>query len=201
MKKIPLLLVLMLTATMAFAGIDLGIKAGYNANKLSTCLDSITDKFKSGFHVGAWVRFGKRFYVQPEIYYTFQKADYIYDDPKNQTSWNQEITFGTFDVPLLLGFKLFKAEQANVRVMAGPVFSLLIHSKVKDIEQSDGPIEKINLNTTNWGLQIGAGADISIISLDLRYQIPLSRMIEEVQDWNFNSHNHVFVISLGIRIL
>lgn len=199
MKKITLFIVLMLIGSMTFA-FDFGLKAGYNGNKLSTNLDSISDQFKSGFHIGAWARIGKRFYVQPELYYSLQGAEYAFEDPLNADSWTQKLTLGTLDIPVLIGYKLLKSEKTNVRVMAGPMVSILVNSKITSVGSITDPIEKADLKTANWAIQLGAGADLWFLSLDIRYQLGLNEMIQEVEEWDFSSHNNVFVVSLGFKI-
>ena len=200
MKKLTLFVVLLLIAGTTFGKINFGIKLGYNGNKLSTSLDSITDQFKSGFHFGVFTRFGKRVYFGPELYYTFQGAEYAYQDPLNKESWTQKLTIGTLDLPLNIGFRIINNDHFNLRIMAGPMASFVVNSKIKDLETFSGPITDASLKTTNWYIQAGLGADIWFVTLDARYQAGLNEMIQEVQDWSFNTRNNAFVFSLGFKI-
>ena len=62
MKKVLLIFAIALfAADMSYGQFALGLKVGYNANKLSTNLDTVKSQFNSGFHVGIWTRIGKRF--------------------------------------------------------------------------------------------------------------------------------------------
>lgn len=200
MKKIVLFIALLLVAGTTFGKINFGIKIGYNGNKLSTSLDSITDQFKSGMHFGVFARIGKRVYFGPELYYTLQGAEYAYNDPLNKASWTQKLTIGTLDVPLNVGFRIINNDHFNLRIMAGPMMSFVVNSKIKNLEDVTGPITSASLKTTNWYVQAGLGADIWFVTLDVRYQAGLNEMIQQVENWNFNTKNNMFTVSLGFKI-
>ena len=71
MKKTLLVFAIAMFATQfSYGQFALGVKIGYNANKLSTNLDTVKSQFNSGFSVGIFTRIGKRFYVAPELLYT-----------------------------------------------------------------------------------------------------------------------------------
>jgi hypothetical protein len=200
MKKVILILAMLMLAGATHAGIDLGIKVGYNGNKLSTNLDSISDQFKSGFHIGVFTRFGNRVYVGPEIYYTIQGAEYAYNDPLNKDSWSQKLNIGTLDIPVNVGFRIINNDKLNLRIMAGPMASFVVNSKITELDDVTGPITEADLKTTNWYIQAGAGLDVWFLTLDIRYQAGLNEMIEQVENWNFNTQNNAFVVSLGFKI-
>ncbi len=200
MKKITLFLLLALIASTTFGKINFGIKIGYNGNKLSTSLDSISSQFKSGMHFGVFARIGKRFYFGPELYYTLQGAEYAYNDPLSSNSWTQKLTIGTLDVPLNVGFRIVNNDHFNLRIMAGPMMSFVVNSKIKDLGDVTGPITSASLNTANWYVQAGAGVDIWFITLDVRYQAGLNEMIKQVESWNFNTKSNLVSVSLGFKI-
>jgi hypothetical protein len=206
MRKFTLVTLFMLISGFTFAGITFGIKAGYNANKLSANIDSISSQFKSGMQVGVFLRAGKRFFVQPELYYTVQGAQYVFNDPSHTGAWDQKVTVGSIDVPVLLGFNIVNGKTIKFRVDAGPVVSFVTNKTVKDMNPDWlGPLTKSNINSLNWYIQAGFGLDFWLLTLDLRYQGGLNEMIRNVQqgsqNWNFSSKNNIFQISLGFKIL
>jgi hypothetical protein len=200
MKKFTLFIVMLLIAGTTSAGVHFGIKLGYNGNKLSTNLDSISSQFKSGLHIGAFARIGKRVYFGPELYYSLQGAEYVFDAPLEADSWTQKLTIGTLDVPLNVGFRIINNNKFNLRIMAGPMASFVVNSKIKSTGTITDPITKASLNTVNWYIQAGAGMDLWFVTLDIRYQAGLNQMIEQVGTWNFDTRNNVFVVSLGFKI-
>lgn len=197
MKKYFLFFVFLLSASIVFAGLDLGVKVGYNAAKLSTNMDSIKTNFKSGFQFGAFVRIGKRLYLQPELYYTTQGGVFT----SNTSNWKQNIKLGSLDVPVLVGFKIINNDNLNLRILAGPSASFVVSKSIEESGGIDGPIKTADLNSVNWNIQAGAGVDLWKFTLDIRYQIGLNQLIKEVQNYDFSSHNNVWVVSLGFKIL
>jgi hypothetical protein len=210
MKKIILSLVLILavsTGSITYGQLNLkiGPKVGFNASKLHTNLDSISSQFKSGFQFGIFVRMGKKVYLQPELYYTTQGGVF---KSSNQIV-KQDIKLGSLDVPVLIGVSFINNNLLNVRVLAGPVASFVVNKKIKDSGVID-PIKDADIKDINWYIQAGAGVDIWKLTLDIRYQIGLNKIINDVsyqdvlnrtQTINFNTSNNVWVVSLGFKFL
>jgi len=197
MKKYFLFFILFLSTTLVFGEFTVGIKVGYNASKLSTSLDTITSNFKSGFQAGVFVRVGKRFYLQPELYYTTQGGVFS----SNLSDWKQNIKLGSLDVPVLVGFKIINNDNLNLRLLAGPMASFIVNKSIEDVGNVINPITSADINSVNWYIQAGAGVDLWKFTLDLRYQIGLNQLIKSVGTTNYNTHNNVWVVSLGFKIL
>jgi len=197
MKKFLILSMLILSSGIIFGQFTIGPKVGYNASKLSTDLDTISSGFKSGFQIGVFVRIGKKFYVQPELYYTTQGGVF----ESNTNNWQQKVNIGSLDLPLLVGFKMLNAKVVNLRILAGPMASFVVNKSVKDAGGILGPIENADLSTINWAIQLGAGLDVLFMTLDVRYQIGLNNIIKDINNATINSKNNVWVVSLGFKIL
>jgi hypothetical protein len=199
MKKFSLLIVFALTTTLMFGQLKFGPKIGFNASKLTTSLDSVKSQFKSGFQFGAFVRIGNRVYLQPELYYTSEGG--VFEKDSLGKSWKQNITLGSLDIPVLIGFKIINTELVNLRVFAGPEASFVVNKNISDLA---GPIQKADLRDANWYIQAGAGVDVWMFTLDIRYQVGLNKVITEVRydgsSLNFNTANNVWVVSLGFKI-
>lgn len=203
MKKFILLIaILFFSAGVTFGQFSFGLKVGYNASKLHTGLDSIKSSFNSGFHFGAFFRFGKKVYVQPEVYYTLQGG--IFENDIKLNNWKQKVTVGTLDIPVLVGFKVINLKVINWRVMAGPMVSFVVNSKIKDVSLV-GPIQNSDISKLNWYVQAGTGFDVLFLTLDIRYQIGLNQMIKSAQGttgqpYNLNATNNMWVVSLGFKL-
>jgi hypothetical protein len=210
MKKILILLfVLFLSAEVTYGQFAFGLKLGYNASKLSTDLDSVTASFNSGFHVGAYLRFGKRFYIQPEAYYTFSGGTFTGSIDSIAQSWEQDVRIGSLDIPVLLGFKLVNSKAFKLRIMAGPGISFITNSNSKNISPTGIILEDPDLNSVNWFVQAGAGIDFLFLTFDVKYQWGLNNMVNDVSStvgsttttYPVNSKANMFVVSLGFKIL
>jgi hypothetical protein len=208
MKKIVLLFAFALcVSALSYGQFALGIKLGYNASKLSANVDSIKSSFNSGFHVGVWSRFGKRLYVAPEIQYTMSGA--VFSDEGNvvTSGWKQKITIGSFDVPVMVGFKIIHSDFITWRIELGPQASFVVNQKIKDVNSVTGPIKDASLSSVNWYILGGTGIDILFMKLDVKYQYGLNELVKDVQTTtgtstsSFDSKNQMFVVSLGFKIL
>ena len=205
MKKFILLIaILFFSAGVTFGQFSFGLKIGYNASKLHTSLDSITSSFNSGLHFGAFFRFGKKVYVQPEVYYTLQGGIFENNVTNTYNNWKQKVTVGTLDIPVLVGFKVINLKVINWRVMAGPMVSFVVNSKIKDVSLV-GPIQNSDISKLNWYVQAGTGFDVLFLTLDIRYQIGLNQMIKSAQGttgqpYNLNATNNMWVVSLGFKL-
>ena len=198
MKKILILLfVLFLSAEVSYGQFAFGLKLGYNASKLHTSLDSVKSSFGSGFHIGAFARIGKKVYLQPELYYTLQGSVFT----SNISNWKQKITIGTLDIPVLVGFKIIDLKAVNWRIMAGPMASFIVNSKIKNVNSAINPVTSADLQKTNWYIQAGTGVDFLFLTFDVRYQLGLNNMIKDAAKATFNAKNNLWVVSLGFKIL
>ena len=101
------------------------------------------------------------------------------------------------EIPLLIGKRFFKV----FRVNAGPIFTLLIN---EDITQSTA-YEKIesNYKDTTVGAQIGAGLDLAILTVDLRYEMGLQSITDGItigeNTFNADQRLNQFLLSVGIK--
>ncbi|MCX6250134.1 MAG: porin family protein [Bacteroidetes bacterium] len=201
MKKVILFVLLVSSVSIMYGQLSFGPKIGYTASKLTTNVDSVKTQFKSGFLFGAFLRFGHKLYLQPELYYTTHGGSFQKDSLGK--SWTENITIGSLDIPVLIGFKILNTDFFNLRVLAGPVASFVVNKKITNTGDVIGPIQKASISNANWYIQAGAGVDVWMFTLDIRYQLGLNKMIKEVsydgKSVNFNTSNNVWVISLGFK--
>ncbi len=201
MKKVLLIFAIALfAADMSYGQFALGLKVGYNANKLSTNLDTVKSQFNSGFHVGIWTRIGKRFYVAPEVQYTMSGAVFTGSGNLSTSNWKQKITIGSVDVPLLLGFKIIHSDVISWRIELGPEASFITNKKIEDENSVTGPITEASLSSVNWYIMGGTGIDILFLKFDVRYTYGLNQMIKDAGSWHFDAKNGMWVVSLGFKI-
>ncbi len=198
MKKILFLAIFLLSAEVMFGQFSFGLKLGANFAKLSSNIDSMIPSNKAGFQVGAFARFGKKFYFQPELYYSLGGGTMAGDS----TDWKQAITVGSVDVPVLVGFKLLNAKVVNLRILAGPMVSFVTNTKIKDLNDITGPINSADINNVNWAVQAGAGLDVLFLTLDVRYQWGLNNIISGLSNSTaaLDSKANTWIISLGFKL-
>lgn len=201
MKKLFLIAVAMLavgiTNAQLIPGFTIGPKVGASFSKFTTDVDELETEMKNTIHFGAFARIGKKVYFQPELLVNTRKGEMRNSnlDLKAGT-----VKVGSLDVPLLVGYRLIDAKVFNIRAMAGPSVNKVIN---KTIDLDEGWDEDINLTEDNlrdlnWGFQFGAGVDVLMFAVDLRYEIGLNDFSKLD---NFDLKNNTFTLSLGWKIL
>ena len=216
MKKVLLASAMIMMSMFSFAQLGLGIKGAVTMSNFTTDLSDIEEAAKTGFQFGGFVRIGDKWHLQPEIYFTAKNGQFNYDDilvdPDNPINSitekvNYNVTLNTVDVPVLIGYKLIDPPLMNIRLQAGPVASMVTSKKFKidvdgveqEVPDDAGDIYK----DLNWGLQVGAGVDFLIFTVDLRYELGLSNIYDKpegaTEDQTFK--NNVFFLSVGWKIL
>lgn len=197
MKKFRILIITALlffsSNLMAQEVLNMGIKGGYTSNKISVDLSEIEEGLTETFHVGAFARVNmNRIFIQPECYYVNKGG--ILTENIDDRPVISNFSVECIDIPFLLGFKLIDQDAVNLRIFTGPVASIVVGS---DFELSDTfeTVSSQNINDPIWGIQIGAGIDIFMFSLDLKVESGITEISSNSPD--FDLHNNTMNISLG----
>jgi hypothetical protein len=198
MKKILILLVILFAAFENYGQFTFGPKIGYTASKLSTDLDTIAASAKSNFQIGVFARFGKKLYLQPELFYATSGGKLEIEG----TTLKQDIRFKNLSIPVLVGFKLINAKVINLRIMAGPVANFVLGTKIEASDLVQDPLQESDFKKAAWGMDVGAGVDVFFLTLDIRYEFGLNNVYivpDGGQDQTMKSN--LFVVSLGFKLL
>lgn len=215
MRKLVLIIASVLLGTGLMAqGLNIGLRGGLTTAKIST---NLSENFASdnhlGYQGGAFVRLNfNRLYVQPELIYNLRSTTLDYtvgsDIGFDGAGINYEMELGTFDIPVLLGFKMVDTKLFNVRLFVGPEISFSTSKKLnyeyttgEGGESGDGdggPLTLDDFNSSTWYLQAGAGVDVLFLTFDIRYEKGLSDLYND-GDLDFKSN--VWVFTLGFKII
>lgn len=183
--------VLLTTALFAQPIFDLGVKLGINNSKVTANPNEFTTESIVKAHIGAFARVGVgRVYVQPEAYFSTKGGNLKSGLYQTVTS----IDFNSVDVPVLLGVKVIKGAAANVRVMAGPVFSFLTNNDISGDIRFTPQYFKDNY----FGYQYGVGVDFWSFTLDARMDHGTNSLYAHP---SLDSKNRTFLVTLGIKLL
>lgn len=200
MKNVMIALCALLISYAASAqydpGFRFGIKAGANlsningSNDLTLAPGGNAFNFKDnsnrslGFAGGVFFRFGKTFYIQPELLLSQKGGKFnVYKDGLTNSQGKVDVRFSNFDVPVLFGFRVAKFFRVNV----GPMASLRLSSNGKLGESFDdftGDNSDVTFkNRLAYGYQAGVGFDFGRMSLDVRYEGNFTEIVKV----NFNN--------------
>lgn len=193
MKKtiLGIFILLFSTAVIAQPTLDIGVKAGVNNSKVTIDLDEYDSESILKMHIGAFGRIGwGRVYVQPEAYFSAKGGEISARALENVTRFD----FNNIDVPVLLGVKVLKGGAANLRVMAGPVFSFITSSDLDPNEFFDRGYYENNY----YGFQYGLGMDFLSFFLDARMEHGSNDLYYHP---DYTMKNRTFMITVGFKII
>ena len=192
MKKVFITALFVCAAAVCSALPNFGAKIGGNFSKLSVKKDMTEYKFQPGFDIGFFARLNyHKLYVQPELFYSYQTT---------KQDFSGASTFHThnINVPILVGYKLVDVKMTNVRVFLGPEFNYVLSESTATSWR----------NPANISGCIGAGIDIAMLTLDLRYGYTFNKAVKDDaiphpdgRIEHYNPHNNVISISLGWKFL
>lgn len=154
-----LLILLFVIPTALSAQINLGIKAGANYNYNGFSSDSLNLSFNNAvsFSGGGLVRVKiKRISLQVEGLFISRKGTI------SQGGVEKNIDFYSFDLPLLVGYKIVDLKVVKLRINAGIIPSYTL--------QSLGDLEGANFEDSFYSAAAGVSLDIPLFLFDLRYQ-------------------------------
>ncbi len=171
----------------------IGLKTGFNTTKikLSDIPDGadIKNEAKSGFLFGVYgrLRLVGNLSFQPEMYYA--KKNTKANGTIGGEDFNTDITYHTWDIPLLLNVRLLDLKVASVYGVAGPVASF--NSK----SVTDWPDYK-GVDNTNWTFQAGAGVEFWRLTADVRYEWG----IKDISKAQIGQKTDVLTFALGFKL-
>lgn len=174
-----------------FSQVNLGIKVGgnYNYNEFST--DSLNLSLDNGvsFSGGGLVRIKiKKIHLQGEALIVGHQGSYI-----NGTTQGN-VDFMSFDVPLLVGYKIMDLKVVKVRLNAGIIPSFYVGNL--------GDLENSNFKDAFYSATGGISLDIPLFLFDLRYQGAIGDYYQ-LQNVNSNTTltNNLLTFSVAWKII
>ena len=196
MKKLITMLFLSFIALEGYSqGFSFGPKVGVSSTTLKFNDDEIEGgSNQTGYHIGAFARLGGAgFFVQPEVLFTQTSGDFTYNgfDPGGDPDF--EASFNRLDIPVMVGFKLFKI----MRLQAGPIASISLKT---DIQNAGQAIQDVDTNSATFGYQAGVGLDIGNLILDAKYEGGLSGVVNSIGGFSTDQRINQWVLSLGFRL-
>jgi hypothetical protein len=144
---------------------------------------------KPGFDAGIFFRFGRSFYFQPELDYSFRSS--TFKTALSELKENARLKNHYLDIPLLIGYKIVDGPNFNFRVFIGPRLGILVGNK-SSWKKDEA------LGTVQIGGRTGIGIDFWRFTLDVNYDFSASKYNSiPVKWWKQNMVN----IALGFKII
>ena len=196
MKKLLLLFAALMIGGMVSAQFHFGPQIGFTTSKLTTNVSEIKSEFHSNFTFGAFARIGDKFYVQPEINWLTQEGVW---DGSNDASLTMK--YKTIQIPVSAGLRIIDLKVVNIRLYAGLAANIVTD---KDIEITNitEPIEDSDWKDMIWQYQVGAGVDVLMFALDVKFMGGLNDLSNDLTfDGNsIETKSNLFMVTLGWKI-
>ncbi len=211
MKKLTLFLAALFCSTIMFGQFHFGPQVGYTASNLTLNTSDITNNLKSNLLVGAFARFGKKLYVQPEVNWLTQGSVFRYPTVGfggvNLSPVEQEIKLSTIQIPLSLGFNLLDLNVVNLRIHAGATANIVVNKEITTTDSNEyvDPLKESDINDLQWQYQAGLGVDVLMFALDVKYMGGINELINgnvdiDGESQTISSKSNLFVVTLGWKI-
>jgi len=189
MKKYLLSVALLIAVCIsAKAQFSIGIKGGVNLSQIN--IDNLNESTRTGYQVGAFVRIGTAWYVQPELYLSSTGGKFSTTDNSVQA----QVNFTNLSVPLLIGHS-FGSKALNFRLMSGPVYTYALSKSESVSDNANNAINDFgHYNNSTLGFQGGGGVDIGPFFADLVYEGGLTKINPD-----FGQKQHLWALSVGLK--
>ncbi len=185
MKKLTLFFVVMLLAVVTgFSQATIKPSIGISYNDFSgTTVDNA--KGKIGMQLGGSVAFGKKFYVEPGVFYATKSTEFT-SPSEASSNISEDALIKGIRVPVAVGLGLLGNEKsvASWRVFGGG-------SGFFVTGVGDGLV-KDNITSPTLGVFAGAGVDFWIMFAEASYEWSLSNVTTDVANIDFGKSRTLF---------
>ena len=159
-------------------------------------------KNKFDYNVGGFVeiRTADKCYIQPEIVFSKQGANFSIPVTVNGINYNTDNTFNLYYINIPVTFKYYAAKQFCLEV--GPQISFLTEANlvVRVVGRSNTQDAAKLFKSNDFGMNIGASCDITKnLFLNVRYTFGLTNIAITTDGDNTVFKNNVFAACLGVK--
>jgi Outer membrane protein beta-barrel domain len=168
-------------------------KVGVNLSAVDGKLNDLQAAAKVGWNAGVDFRIGgKKLFLSPGLHFNNYTARLVNDiDTDTQVNFKDETTIQALKAPVNIGFDITgKKQLLNLYLKGGVTPTMILAVN----EKAGIPFSKDDLKTFTWGANVGLGMDITILTVDLNYEIGMSDYFA-----NTTGRNNVLTLSAGIR--
>jgi hypothetical protein len=143
-------------------------------------------KAKVGANIGAGVAFGKKFYVEPGVYYTSKSTEFSFTE--SMETPNLDATIQGIRVPVAVGVGVLGNEKSLITLRAfGGGSGFFVTGTGKDLDKDE-------VESPTWGVFAGAGLDFWIMFVEASYEWSLNNSLKNIEVGN--SRTMFFTVGL-----
>lgn len=193
MKRLWCLAAFLCMAGPVLAQFTFNPQIGVNASRLTTDPAGTEREARVGYQLGFNLRLGEgKFYFQPGVKWhrvgTALKSKSQLDDNFN---FEDNVDVNSVQIPALVGLRIINTKLLGLRANAGVALSL-----VTSVNDNAFGLKKEDYQEKIWGGIFGIGVDLLIITVDLNYELGLSKVFENASE----AKNNVWRFEAGFKL-
>lgn len=168
MKKLISLILVVIATIQLSVQVQLNPQIGITTLSVKNPPPGVTFDGKVGMSLGADLRFGERFQIQPGVHFINSVTAFETTGSEAETG---EVVFKSLKLKALAAYNLIDKGQLKLRVNAGPAYDFLMSANEKDPKFD----VKDDYKNGTFFLQGGVGVDFFFLTADLGYAYGLSQ--------------------------
>lgn len=170
-----------------------GVHGGYNLSSLQINNPQIkTYKGYGGAMVGAWMRYGGMFYIQPELNYHFSRSEVTYSSQDGLSTHSGNLNTHYLQAVLAPGVRPINSKMFQLRLGPAASYSVMIDENLRKLD-----LKNSQLKTGAWHAGFFTGVNVWRFSVDVRYFVSLNNQ-SSIPDQRFKSNT--FQAALGFTL-
>ena len=184
------ILLLFLFVSNNYSQVELKPAIGINYSNFSKDPATGESSADIGWQLGGTISTGQKLYFEGGLFWVYKSTEFKSDSTTNTFS-NE---FGGIRIPVMVGYHLLGEEGGifGLRGFGGAsAFILTTQKNPFDIPKDD-------FTTVSWGVFLGAGVDVSMFFLDVKYEWSLSN-VSSVTSFDVGKSRTIF-INGGVRL-
>jgi hypothetical protein len=191
-KSLILSFVALFTVSVLAAQTTIKPTVGLNFTDFSNDISGAGEfKAKTGWQIGGSIAFGKKFYIEPGIFYTSKSTEF--QSSVSPSIPDESTSINGIRIPLTVGLNLLGNEKTMFSLRGfGGLSGFFLTSVGDDLDKDD-------FESTNFGVFAGAGIDVWKVFLDLSYEWSLTNVQKNVSQIDVGQARSLY-INAGIRI-
>ncbi len=195
-------LVVMLSAS-AQAQVGFGITGGVNFANIGGADVTTSPQSLTGFTGGIYLDLDIPFLlsIQPEVLYSMKGYKQSGTITILSTSYSMSATanLNYLEIPVLIKYS-FPVPVLKPSLFVGPSMGILLSAKSK-VDVTGQPTQesdiKSSTTSTDWGLVVGASANILVVNVSARYTLGLTSLDKQN---GLKMYNRVFSLMIGVPL-
>ncbi|HEY9114307.1 MAG TPA: porin family protein [Bacteroidales bacterium] len=207
MKKITFLLAGLLLTGMVYGQkkLTFGPQIGFASSNLTTNVSEISNSARSNFLVGAFLRYGKKIYLQPEVNWLTQGSEFKYS--LDSLSASQSVKLKSVQVPLAIGWRIINLKVVNIRLYGGVAANFITNVTISTENGNNNDyLIPDDFNNVQWQYMVGAGVDVLFLAVNFSYLGGINDIMNADVTYNnqtqsISSKSNLFQITLAWKIL